>query len=144
MERKCVGSALSGGTTSRSSPEGRRSARTACSPAGSGAKAPGSGLGAAAPTDLGEVWSWVPTKHGDFHGHGNGGLPGSLHLGLSLCFLVHLTWSLFWIFQGGCFQEGGWIFLPCSSLEPGLGTAAHRERKWREGCDGPWQGQARA
>lgn len=40
------------------------------------------------------------------------GLPGSLHLGLNLCFLDHLMWSLFWIFKGSCFLEGGWIFLP--------------------------------
>lgn len=140
MERECVGSELSGRTASQSTPEGR---------ARPGQRAPGGKWGegswlwpgAAAPTDLGEVRSWVPTKHGDFHGHGSGGLPGSLHLGLRLCFLVHLTWSLFWILKGGCFQKGGWIFLPCSSLEPGLGTAARRERKWREGCDG--RGRAR-
>lgn len=59
-------------------------------------------------------------------------LPGSLHLGLNLCFLDHLTWNLFWIFKGSCFLEGGWIFLP--EAHPFLSQV------WEQQCPGSGSG----
>lgn len=59
----------------------------------------------------------VPTKGlGLWVGLGAERVPGRLHPG-SACFLDHVTRSLFWIFKGSCFQEGGGDVSPrCSSL----------------------------